>query len=555
MYLLAKQRWNAVVQAGIFDLSDATRRRLALLSLCLLMFIVVDVAYDGRRLAQVAVLILPGLFMLLLKLRQPWMRRLRTTLVTVWFGAFVFDSAMRVFLFNLYQAQPDSSIVLTAIANTTLRETLEYVQMYANLFGVVVLVGLPLGFTLFVLIRHLSHSPVELSQGFSHGRVVKVAIVLVLLFCALAYANKPWRRQHPLLYWPQWAVSLNDLRSSWTTLDANRQANLKQAGMMPLTVTDEDSTVVLVLSESLNRDNMSTHGYQRATMPQLAAIAQTQEGRLINFRHAWSTKAATLPSLDSFFYFDAGSDQTTKSSPAHLLAVARAAGYHITWISNHDDNAIEQKHARLANDVVLLNRMPGRSSDSPDRLAMQPFRDALAQSHGRKLIVLHLMGVHPHYRLRFPESEDVFKGVDDKVRQQMLSAGRSSSIIQRRDEYDAAMRHHDAIITETLTLTQKSTTNLSRAAWVFVSDHGQEVGHVKDYAGHSFSTPGGFRIPAFIWQKQPLAQDHHDLSERVFRLDWMGIEWQQRNHQRDILSADYRFIEPNLGIQISNFKQ
>ena len=37
--------------------------------------------------------------------------------------------------------------------------------------------------------------------------------------------------------------------------------------------------------------------------------------------------------------------------PQHVLALARAAGYKVWWMSNHDDLVIEQQHARLA-DVV-----------------------------------------------------------------------------------------------------------------------------------------------------------------------------------------------------------
>jgi heptose-I-phosphate ethanolaminephosphotransferase len=567
MFFAVDCRQIAGVKASVFNLVDDLLRRLALLTLCLLMLVVIDFAYDGRRLVQMLILVLPGLFLLTLKLSEPWMLRLRMIFVGLWFGAFVFDSAMRVFLDALYQAQPDSSLVLTAIANTTLREAVEYLQMYSRLFAVVLVVGIPVGFTLFVLIRYLSQprvgSQLGSELGYQRSKAVKGLILLVLILCTLAYASKPWRRLHPFLYWPQWAIALTDLRTSWTQLDANRNDDLRRAQMLPLTISGDDSTVVLVISESLNRDNMSTHGYPRATTPNLAQIQQSHEGNLINFHNAWSTKANTLASLDSFFYFDAAPAQAADATPIHLIAMARAAGYHVTWISNHDDNGIEQKHARLANEVVLLNRAPGRSSYSPDSLAIPPFRAALAQTHARKLIVLHLMGAHPHYRLRYPNTQNVFKEANDEVRHQMQAQGRSSTILARRNEYDAAIYHHDTMIADTFMLTQQMTSNLRRAAWVFVSDHGQEVGHVKNHAGHSFTTPAGFRIPAFIWQNQPFTQDHRDLGERVFRLDWMawtlasvmGIDWTNRDSHRDILSADYHFSPPDLGIAIASFKE
>ena len=34
---------------------------------------------------------------------------------------------------------------------------------------------------------------------------------------------------------------------------------------------------------------------------------------------------------------------------------------------------------------------------------------------------------------------------------------------------------------------------------IFLSDHGNEVGHVKNFAGHSPTTEAGFKIPIIMW--------------------------------------------------------
>lgn len=122
------------------------------------------------------------------------------------------------------------------------------------------------------------------------------------------------------------------------------------------------STVVLVLSESINRDNLSLYGYDRQTTPQLQEHQRTSGPQMTVLRNAWSVDASTLPAVRNLFGF--GAPGSTDSH--HLVALARASGYKVWWISNHDDVGIEQQHARLADIVQMVNRTPGRSSVSLD---------------------------------------------------------------------------------------------------------------------------------------------------------------------------------------------
>jgi len=54
--------------------------------------------------------------------------------------------------------------------------------------------------------------------------------------------------------------------------------------------------------------------------------------------------------------------------------------------------------------------------------------------------------------------------------------------------YDAALLYHDFVVSETLQLTRRAGRPGDYRAWMYLSDHGQEVGHVSDRAGHSPTT-------------------------------------------------------------------
>ena len=106
-----------------------------------------------------------------------------------------------------------------------------------------------------------------------------------------------------------------------------------------------------------------------------------------------------------------------------------------------------------------------------------------------------------------------------------------------------------------LDLTRASDEPGSHDAWMFLSDHGQEVGHAHDHVGHSHCTAVGYRIPALIWRNRVDAPIPADLAQRPFRADWagwtltdhlLGIRWSADAPERHVLTAAYRKQAPRL---------
>lgn len=529
--------------------------RVALGALALLLTGVAAAAHEGWRSVQLLVLALPLLVWLRWPLQSTGWRRLRRVLASGLLLAFLADAAVRAFLWQQYQAFPHSSLVLAAVANTAPGEALEYLrhQGIGLVLGVLALLGL--GGLCLLLVQRSSESPRPLSRG---GRVLLIGLLLI---AALAHASKPWRRHHPLLYWPAWIESAVALRSSWQNQDRERAQLLANAQQVAPRVLDEaPSTVVLVISDSVNRDNMSLYGYERETTPQLAALARQEGSRWLTLRHAWSAQANTVGSLAGFFSFGERGPASPAGQTQHVLALARAAGYHVWWMSNHDDVAIEQQHARLADEVEMINRQPGRTTSSLDRELLDCLDEALADPRPRKLIVLHLLGAHPHYESRTPPDErpfDAHRG--DRVDQRLAQAGKPLWLRERRQSYDDAILHHDGVVAATLRQLQRQLPAGDQAAWMFVSDHGQEVGHELVHAGHSPHSAAGYRVPALLWRNG--APFPAEAAERPFRLDWgawvladlLRIDWSARPAQRNVLDPRYAWAPPELPLRHVRF--
>lgn len=540
-------------------LPDALRSgRTAPLVLAAVLLVFIVLGHDSRRAAQMVALALPLLAWVAWPLRSVGAHRLRAVVVWVLAMLFVLDGAVRHYLMASYQAAPDSAMVLGAAANTQSGESLEYLQAYWpsllwRTLAVVAGAGL-----LLVAVRGAARASDASAQRWSSRRIALAVIALLLVVSGVAHASKPWRRMHPALYWSQWLDSARHLRAGWTQQrERQRQAHEQARALAPTLADRAPATVMLVVGESVNRDNLALYGYGRPTSPRLLADKARLGEQLLVLRNAWSVDASTLPALQNLFRFgEAGRDE----SP-HLIALARAAGYKVWWVGNQDDMALEHRHARLADEVELINRRTGRGADMLDGELLDEVERALRDPAPRKFVVVHLMGAHPHYKLRHPAGANPFAGIDDAVEQAMRQAGRSGWTREERQEYDAALLYHDAVLSDLLGLVRGHLDPAGRGAWMYLSDHGQEVGHEVDRSGHSAGTAAGYRIPALVWRSDMPAGAADALAERPFRGDWggwavadlLGIDWAGRVAERSVLAPDYRWQAPKLGAEIASF--
>ncbi|MFN9728691.1 phosphoethanolamine transferase [Acidovorax sp.] len=509
-------------------------------------------------------LALPVLAWLAWPVRSLVVHRLRAAVVCGWALLFAGDAVVRAYLLDAYRAAPDSAVVLAAAANTTAREAAEYASMHWRALAV----GAGLVAAILWRVGRSARQGVRVSAPWPRWGTALVCVLL--LPSVLGYASKPWRKLHPVAFWAQWSESVHALRQGWRDQAAQRDAVLDRArAAAPVLRHTGPSTVVLVVTDSINRDNMGLYGYARDTTPRLQSMQALLGGDMVVLRNAWSVDASTVASLRNIFGFGqhAAAVSAATGSPVgadeglHAIALARAAGYKVWWMSNHDDVAIEQEHARLANVVDMVNRTPGRAGASLDGALLDRLKEALDDSAERKLIVLHLMGAHPHYRLRFPSGENPFDDGVDAVETQLVSQGRPAWVRRFRHEYDAALLYHDFVVSETLQLTRQGARLGEYRAWMYLSDHGQEVGHGSDRAGHSPTTASGYRIPAIVWRNQTEQPVSAAMAHAPFRTDWAGwtladvlrIDWPGAQPERNVLHARYRWQPPVLAPGVVSF--
>ena len=106
----------------------------------------------------------------------------------------------------------------------------------------------------------------------------------------------------------------------------------------------------------------------------------------------------------------------------------------------------------------------------------------------------------------------------DDIYQALKDQGRSSRVRDLRNDYDSAIHYHDSVVAATLDLTRKYG---KKAAWVYFSDHGLEVGQVGEHVGHSALTADGYRVPLLLWADAMASLPSPTFLQPV-RTDWLG---------------------------------
>ncbi len=301
-------------------------------------------------------------------------------------------------------------------------------------------------------------------------------------------------------------------------------------------------THVLVLSESLTSLNLGICGYPRDTTPEL----NKRLSEIKVFCNAFSPSSSTINAL-RVLLTESPASEHKKYSPESVLAYARAAGYKIYWLSNQDDSYLSSLFGSYADQAIYKNTRSGRSNSSLDENLLPIYQQALADPVEKKLIILHLIGTHPNYQERYPTTFNKFNSnSNDRVESDLKARNIDPWIRSLRNDYDNAVLYEDHLLAKMLD-TLRADHLPDFRSFTVVSDHGNEVGHELDYAGHSPTTKAGYQVPVIMWSdKLNLTGVNKDTNLNTAELDQnlmhiMGLKDKSSSNHSYWLDQDYRF--------------
>lgn len=317
---------------------------------------------------------------------------------------------------------------------------------------------------------------------------------------------------------------------------------------------DERQLVILVIGESLRWGNLQVNGYARPTTPRLAA----REG-LISLADVASCGHLTTQALPPALTGCQPDDLARMNRCPSLVAACREAGFATWWLSNQAPTGrwdeLVASYAREAAVVRWMNPAPlisewGRVQAYDEKL-LGATTEVLRELPDKALVVVHLMGSHARYELRYPPAMAAFQPATAPGAGESYAAHRA----EMANAYDNSVLATDAVVDACIALHQRS----GRAGFVmFVADHGESLfDDARGFQGHGNLPPPQveLRVPWLLWPSPAERAAHPDAwaavaanrSRRVSTRDVFqtllhlaGIAIREAEPARCLGSPDYR---------------
>jgi heptose-I-phosphate ethanolaminephosphotransferase len=475
----------------------------------------------------------------------PASRLVRIILLSSVFLLFV-NLVFQAVLRHIFGVQQDDVLVVQALINTNVEETRGFIIQYLRPLAAHLAIAVLLfaGYWFFCVRRSLERPPSD------EGRRqiwMFAAACLSTVILVVSHTNSSLRKANPLFYisyhYQKAAREMEMARKLREDLADGQSAAV--LGKMHLDSAIERRTVVLVIGESDTRRNWSLYGYGRRTNPELEKLRD----RLLVFSDVIAADGSTVGSITRMLTAaTAEKPDLWKSSPT-VMAVARHLGYKVFWLANQGapNRGMVPILASQSDVTVFTNRGMDRGESSFDEVLLEPYRQALDDPAERKLIVVQLLGAHPAYNFRYPEKFSVFeKMLDDEVAGGLRAQGRAPWAILFRNAYDCAILYGDHV--QARLLQGLMTKEPSSSAWLYVSDHGQDVVHHSDFSGHNRQAREQWEVPLVLWRSPDSARlPDAALTARPYRNDvldhtlfgLLGIRGDLYDQELDLLSADF----------------
>lgn len=253
--------------------------------------------------------------------------------------------------------------------------------------------------------------------------------------------------------------------------------------------------VILILGESFSKSHSQMYGYEKNTNPCLRALAN--DSLLITYKNATAPALHTIDCVKAIMstYKMEYKDSVNWYECITLPNIMRHCGYSTTWISNQSPSGvfdnIATRYSELCDTSIFVgNTMKGVGKTDFDEDIIPKLHSIVERD--KNFLIIHLMGSHLDYKMRYPEKWHRFQ-VNDYPK---LNDSQKSVIAS----YDNSILYNDYVVNEILKYFESKETLA-----LYFSDHGQDLfDSSEDYFGHaitsdSLSAAAAVQVPFFVY--------------------------------------------------------
>lgn len=422
-------------------------------------------------------------------------------------------SLISIGYFTIYR-QEFSQSVFFVMAESNYNESHEFISQYLSIKLVAVLliyilVGVFLWFKVKpVYVKNMTKWLVS---------IIIVVYALMPLFISVAIKKTSFERatQHLLsrmettVPW-QLLSSYIAYRSQLSNMDKilNHLETLPKFENLTDANGNTPRTLVLVIGESTTRSRMGIYGYDRDTTPLIEQFKKDNPDFLA-FNDVVSSRPYTIEILQQALTLADEQHPDLYLSKPSLIHLMKQAGYKTFWITNQQTmtkrNTMLTMFSKQADEQFYMNNDRNQSSRQYDSSVFEPFKNVLNDPAEKKFIVIHLLGTHMKYELRYPEGEE-YQRFKDKTG---VNFDLDNDKLKVYNSYDNAVAFNDFVTTELFKLFKNSDPN---GFILYFSDHGEEVYQTAphDVLGRNEKAPtrAMYTVPFMLWQSPKWLMSH-----------------------------------------------
>ena len=249
------------------------------------------------------------------------------------------------------------------------------------------------------------------------------------------------------------------------------------------------NNIVLIIDESVRRQNLSLYGYPRNTTPLLDNLYAS--GNLGYWPDAIAAATCSVVSnaiIMTGLHDFPDSDQRLKTTPT-IFQYAKGMGYTTHYIDGQAStlwNSLQNSDLLFIDDYLNLTRMKYPEPLEIDGVIGDHLSNILNSQSGQ-FIVVNKVGVHLPYQRSFPEGEFIWTDRPPQLARE--------AFYDRVNNYDSAIAYNSQSFFGPLLANRDF---LAHSVILYASDHGQNLGELdKDYS-HCGSEKIEVEIPLMI---------------------------------------------------------
>ncbi len=234
-------------------------------------------------------------------------------------------------------------------------------------------------------------------------------------------------------------------------------------GLQPKENNDEE-TYVLVIGETARWKNFGINGYHRNTTTNLSKVQN-----LVSYSHFVTQANLTSNSIPLILTRADASNKEIANNEKSISEAFSEAGFYTSWISDQIITPFQERIIETCNHSAILSKDITLSNILDEDLLVS-LDTLLDQKSPKKFIIIHTLGSHFRYFLRYPMTFQIYQPEFDNSMDFLSITAENKNLLV--NSYDNSIAYTDYFLSSVIKTLDKKCNVWSM---IYLSDHGENI--------------------------------------------------------------------------------